>query len=106
MTIQTLLNGYKSKRFKPREIIQSYFQKIHDLQPNANSFIQITEELAFEEIESLQDNQPLYGVPFSVKDCIDVRGYITTNGVLETNAVKKLSMPLFSINLNGQGQSV
>ncbi|WP_107943778.1 amidase [Metasolibacillus fluoroglycofenilyticus] len=89
MTIQALLNGYKSKRFKPREIIQSYFQKIHDLQPNANSFIQITEELALEEIESLQDNQPLYGVPFSVKDCIDVRGYITTNGVLETNAVKK-----------------
>ncbi|BDH60804.1 amidase [Lysinibacillus sp. PLM2] len=89
MKIQTLLNGYENERFKPREIIQSYFQKIHSLQPNANGFIQITEKLAFEEIESLQYNQPLYGVPFSVKDCIDIKGYKTTNGVLELNAVKK-----------------
>lgn len=89
MTIQTLLDGYKNKRVKPQEIIQSYFEKIHDLQPTNNSFIQTTETLAFEEIESLQDNQPLYGVPFSVKDCVDIRGYITTNGVIDTNAVKK-----------------
>lgn len=88
VTIKELLQGYESTKFTPEEIVSTYLDKIQTLNAVSNSFIQITDALVKEELEKLDTKarKSLYGVPFSIKDCIDVKGYPTTNGVKQANA--------------------
>ncbi|MCP1146778.1 amidase [Lysinibacillus endophyticus] len=84
-TISMLLEYYKEDLLKPDEVISSYLETIKEDQYITNSFIQITDGLALKELENLKspEEQPLYGVPFTLKDCIDIEGHKTTNGAYE-----------------------
>ncbi|MGD9386188.1 MAG: allophanate hydrolase [Thioalkalispiraceae bacterium] len=82
LTISQILEHYRNKDFTPTELIQSLLQRAHDLK-EYNSWIYL---MSFDEIqpylETLNgkspDELPLYGVPFAIKDNIDLKGIPTT----------------------------
>ena len=92
-----LINLYKSKKLSPVENLRNTFDVIKKLNPNLNAFISTSEKRAmkqakFSELHYLNNTaRKLEGVPFGVKDVIDVQQEKTTNGskLFERSEVKK-----------------
>jgi allophanate hydrolase len=87
LTITALREGYRSKAFTPRDVMRAVLRRVEDYE-DYHIWIQAPtrEELA-SRLDSLGDvdkadfaRQPLWGVPFAVKDNIDVAGMPTTAG--------------------------
>jgi allophanate hydrolase len=82
--ISALLEGYRHQRFTPRDVIAGVQERIAT-QPNHNSWIT---RLSPQQLEPylaalegvLPDALPLYGIPFAIKDNIDLAGVPTTAG--------------------------
>ena len=77
----------RSKQISPVELFGDALQRIHQLQPKLNSFINITEEEgrraaaeAESEISKGRYRGPLHGIPISIKDVFATRGVRTTAG--------------------------
>lgn len=86
LTIKEIRAGLDSKKFTALELTQSYLKNIKEKNPQLNAFITVTEELALNEAK-LADEKiargetgALLGVPFSVKDAIQVKGVRATAG--------------------------
>jgi aspartyl-tRNA(Asn)/glutamyl-tRNA(Gln) amidotransferase subunit A len=66
----------------PREAVQSYLDRIEELDGEVNSYISVRAEEALAEADALiaggEPRGPLWGVPVAVKDVIDVAGAVTT----------------------------
>jgi len=87
MTIDQLQKGYKNGSFTVSEIVQSYLNKIEEIDKNGpalNSIIQgnpdamsIAKELE-EELRSGKSRGPLHGVPVILKDNIDTKDEMFT----------------------------
>ena len=92
-----LINLYKSKKLSPVENLKNTFDVIKKLNPKLNAFISIAEKKAmkqakFSELHYLNNTErKLEGIPFGVKDVIDVQQEKTMNGskLFETSEVKK-----------------
>jgi amidase len=73
----------------PRELVETYLERIDRLDPQLNAFRSVYRERALAEADQAAarlkggDERPLLGVPVAIKDNTDVGGDVTTHG---TNA--------------------
>lgn len=87
LDIASLLTGYRSGRFAPEDVVKDILQRI-DAEPDRNVWIslltidQLTPYLNHLRDKSL-DDLPLYGIPFAIKDNIDLAGVPTTAACAE-----------------------
>lgn len=85
-TVQSLLEGYKKKEFKPSEVAESYLTQIKKQNGKLNAFLQVKEEETratakkWDEKLSDVDKYPLFGIPLGVKDNFLVKGWQCTAG--------------------------
>ncbi len=82
LTINALLEGYRSGRFTPTEVIDLVIARI-EKQPDRNVWITRLEREPLQAyLDALDkrspDEMPLYGIPFAIKDNIDLAGTPTT----------------------------
>lgn len=84
LTISSILEGYKAKKFSVTDVVTAYLDRIEKLDPALNSFITVTRESALEaakkkdgKMEELE-TRPLFGVPIALKDMFVTRGIKTT----------------------------
>ncbi len=83
LRLDVLAQAYREGRFTPRELIATLRERAQALNPEFNAFIYL---LTPEELEpylaALEEQSPqtlpLYGVPFAIKDNIDLAGIVTT----------------------------
>ena len=75
-----------TKQLSPVEVMQSHLDLIEKINPKINALVTMSddslEKARRSEIELLKGNiyGPLHGVPFTVKDCFDTEGLLTTRG--------------------------
>jgi allophanate hydrolase len=84
LDIQTLLDGYRTARFTPQAVMEAVLQRIEQA-PGRNVWItRLTMTQLQPYLDNLRrrspDDLPLYGVPFAIKDNIDLAGIATTAG--------------------------
>jgi amidase len=78
-----------SREISPLELIRAHLKQIQEINPALNAVVELLEEPALEAARTAEKRVanglpcgPLEGVPFSVKDSIDVAGAKTTAGTL------------------------
>ena len=84
LDIQALLSGYREGRFNPQDIVQLVLSRIQR-QPDRRAWIT---RLSWQQLQvylralegKSPDDLPLYGIPFAIKDNIDLAGVPTTAG--------------------------
>ncbi|KAL1878587.1 hypothetical protein VTK73DRAFT_7765 [Phialemonium thermophilum] len=83
--IGSLLEGYDTGRFTPAEVVNVVYDRIDTYGDKAVWITLVSREDALVRAAQLQSgfrdrraSMTLYGIPFSVKDAIDVAGYPTT----------------------------
>jgi allophanate hydrolase len=82
-TVAELVAGYRAGELRPSEVVSATLDRI-ETRGDDGTWISVADrdELAVraKEVEQLVDpsSAPLYGVPFGVKDSIDVAGVLTT----------------------------
>lgn len=82
LDIGTLLDGYRASRFTPQAVIEAVLARMHAA-PGRNVWItRLTREQLQPYLDALGDRSPrelpLYGIPFAIKDNIDLAGIPTT----------------------------
>jgi Asp-tRNA(Asn)/Glu-tRNA(Gln) amidotransferase A subunit family amidase len=78
----------RKKQLSPVELMSAVLAHIDSINPTLRAFVSVGHELAMEQakaaeakVMSGQPLGPLHGVPYSLKDNIDVQGMATTNGL-------------------------
>ncbi|MDC0227883.1 amidase [Alphaproteobacteria bacterium] len=85
-SVLDLLNAYRLKKISPVEHLQYVFKKIEKINPLLNAFISTSKEKALKQAEKSEKNlqkktdKKLEGVPFGIKDVIDIENEKTING--------------------------
>ena len=81
LTIKKLHELFEKKTMLPSELLQETMQRARDAEPKINAFRDFTLELASEsariadiKFSTGKSNSQILGIPFSVKDNIDVEG--------------------------------
>jgi amidase len=68
-----------------REVVEAHLERIEDVNPHLNAIAVVLAEQAREAADAADSNPgprgPLHGVPFTVKENIDVAGTATTSGL-------------------------
>lgn len=87
LLIDELLDGYRARRFTPLQVIEEVLERIAQA-PERNAWItRIPREQLLAWAAALADKDmdalPLYGIPFAIKDNIDLAGVVTTAGCPE-----------------------
>ena len=82
LDIHSLLAGYREARFTPQAVVEMLLQRI-ERAPQRNVWIhRLTREQIQPYLDALRDGSPddlpLYGIPFAIKDNIDLAGIPTT----------------------------
>jgi len=73
-----------SKTLTATEVVQAHFDRIDDINPQVNAVTHTMKDsalLAAKQADDLETFGPLHGVPFAIKENIDVYGTATTQGV-------------------------
>lgn len=84
LTISGTKEKLKKKEFSSIELTKTYLDRIEHIEPTLNSFVTVTKEKALEDAkkadEKLGNNNdsPLLGIPFSIKDNFSTKGIRTT----------------------------
>ena len=99
LTIENLKNAYKNG-LSPEEVINEIFNRIKIIN-DPNIFINLTNldslHAEAKNLGSFNPNMPLWGIPFAVKDNIDVNKIVTTAGCHEFSYIPKDDA--FTVNL-------
>jgi allophanate hydrolase len=98
LIISELLAGYRARRFSPLEIIEQLLSA-RALQPDRHEWIaRLPDARVRDAARALTkqppDSLPLYGVPFAIKDNIDLQGLPTTAGCPEYAFTPDVSAPV------------
>src|SRR5690606_3433063 len=86
LTLAEIARGLKDKTFSSVELTESLLARIQQLDPQLNSFITITEELAREQAKAADARRAageegvLLGAPIGHKDLFCTRGVLTSCG--------------------------
>jgi allophanate hydrolase len=84
LTIHALLSGYRTGRFAPVDIMTELLARIEREQSGNVWIARVPDEEVMRMAAALLDRTaselPLYGVPFAIKDNIDLKGMVTTAG--------------------------
>ena len=104
LSIAEFVEGVRSKRLSPVEILESHLQRIQSLQPKLNAFVHLNVEGARNQARAAESALtrgvqlgPLHGVPVTIKSCIDVAGWPCPAGsLLRKDYVPKQDAPLVS----------
>jgi allophanate hydrolase len=87
LDIGALLTGYRDVRFTPEHIVQEVLRRIDKAADHKVWISLLTEEQLQPYLQALQgktvDELPLYGIPFAIKDNIDLAGIPTTAACAE-----------------------
>jgi amidase len=81
----------RSGEIAPRELVETYLERIARLDPTLNAFRVVMAERALVEAQQAEarrkqgGERPLLGVPIAIKDDTDVAGEVTGNGVDQLN---------------------
>ncbi len=86
-TISEARDGLIKKKYSCVELTKGYLNKIKKENKNLNDFLTLTDKLALEQAEKVDDKisqrgkiGPLEGIPIAIKDNILVKGHKTTAG--------------------------
>ena len=77
MSVTEAARRIRAGELTPREAVESYLERIEELNGAVNAYISVRGEEALAEAEAAPDG-PLHGVPVAIKDVIDVAGVPTT----------------------------
>jgi aspartyl-tRNA(Asn)/glutamyl-tRNA(Gln) amidotransferase subunit A len=85
LSIKQAADGFKSKKFSARELVQAVLTRIEKLEPKLDAYLLVTSDLAERQAEKAdqliangQLQSPLVGIPASIKDIIVTKGIRTT----------------------------
>ena len=81
MDLVSLRAGYQEDRFKPAEVVREVWKRIRERGERPVWIHLIAEEQSLARAEALgpfREELPLYGIPFAIKDNIDLAGVPTT----------------------------
>ncbi len=77
-TIRKLIDGYKASQFSVSEIVEAYYARIADLNPEFNVYVDLSRDQALEQVSRMSsydiDKSLLYGVPMGLKDVFSLKG--------------------------------
>ena len=100
-TISKLHELFRKKTISPLELLQETVKKALDAEPKINAFREFTLDYAFEYARVAENkyltgqiNSQVLGIPFSVKDNIDIKGAKSCFGSLSTSVDPKASAPV------------
>ncbi len=89
--ISDLLQGYRTRRFTPTQVIESAIRCANKAPERYVWISRLTRERLLDHANAVEqrsvDELPLYGVPFVIKDNIDLAGVPTTAGCAEYSYV-------------------
>ena len=81
LTISSIIDGYKTKKFSVTEIVKAYLERVQKFDKEINSFITLDDKSALEKAKKLDNTtptSPLHGVPYGIKDMFLTKGVRTT----------------------------
>jgi aspartyl-tRNA(Asn)/glutamyl-tRNA(Gln) amidotransferase subunit A len=92
LTILKVKRQFKEKKFSATELTKEYLKRIRQVDPEIRAFVTVTEERALldarkaDEMLAKDEDAPLLGIPFSIKDNCLTKGIRTTasSKVLDT----------------------
>ena len=101
LTIKQLHELFEKKTISPSELLRETMQRARDAEPKINAFRDFTLELASEsariadiKFSTGKSNTQILGIPFSVKDNIDIEGIKSCFGSLSTPGQPNISAPV------------
>ena len=86
LDLESLREGYRAARFTPADVVREVHRRIRERGERPVWIHVIPEDEAISRAESLgafREDLPLFGVPFAIKDNIDLAGVPTTAGCPE-----------------------
>ncbi|MEJ8473717.1 allophanate hydrolase [Roseibium algae] len=95
LDFQTLKNAYASGRLTPSDVVNAIYDRIEARGEDHVWIYLVPREQALAAARKLEAEghveKPLWGIPFSIKDCNDVVGLPTTNALKEGSYVAETS---------------
>jgi len=77
-TIESLIQGYKDKKFSVSEVVSDYYERIAKVNPDYNVYVSLCRDLAEQRVSNMSeyniDKHLLYGVPLGLKDLFSYKG--------------------------------
>ena len=89
MSATEIARGIKEKRLSPVEVVEAHIKKIEEVNPKLNAVVQFRFDEARAEAREAEAKlnggsenlPPLFGVPFTVKECFAMDGFPWTAGI-------------------------
>ena len=101
-TIAEIAAGVREKKFSPVEVVEAHLERVAEVQPKLNAFVHLDAGGALKQARVAEAGLmrgdtlgPLYGVPLTIKSCMDVAGWPTPSGsLLRKDYVAQVDAPL------------
>ncbi|WP_159079011.1 amidase [Orrella marina] len=85
MTATEIAQAYRNRSLSPRELVKDLLDRIETVDSRTNAFLQVQSEDALAQAKTAENDfmkgrlgGPLHGIPFALKDIIDVAGQRTS----------------------------